>query len=271
MARSLRPTQAFPVTTRRLQVVRVEEVTPGMRRVVLGGEGLAAHAADTGHTVHAFRSEGFDDHVKVILRHPDLEEPVLPRQMDGVLEWPRDERSVVRTYTVRRWDPERGEVDIDVVTHGDGPGVRWAVAARPGDAVHIAGPRRSSGHPRDVDWVLVAGDETALPAIARWLEEWPDGQRGRVIIEVGAEDRRQDLPHPPGVEVIWIDSAGADPGTATPLADAVRALAWPDGAVFAWVAGEAEAVAPLRRWLRDEKGLRDEQIQVTAYWHRDGG
>ncbi len=271
MAKSVRPTEAFPITTRELRVLRVEDVTPGMRRIVLGGDGLAAHTADTGYSVGAFRSDGFDDHVKVILRHPDLTEPLLPKQMDGVLEWPRDDRSVVRTYTVRRWDPEHGEVDVDVVTHGDGPGVRWAVTARPGDAVHIAGPRRSSGHPRDVDWVLVAGDETALPAIARWLEEWPDGQRGRVLIEVSSEDRRQDLPHPPGVDVTWIDSAGTDPGATTLLADAVRNLEWWDGTGFVWVAGEAGAVAPLRRWLRDERDLRDEQVQITAYWHRGDG
>mgnify|MGYP000225722658 CR=1 FL=1 len=117
MSSSLRPIDVFPITTRVLDVLRVSDVTPGMRRVTLGGPGLAAHTADTGYPVQAFRSDGFDDEFKIILKHPDADVVVAPTQADGVLNWPMDNPLLVaRTYTVRRWDPAAGEIDVLVAT-----------------------------------------------------------------------------------------------------------------------------------------------------------
>lgn len=266
MPASLRHLEIFPITTRRLEVLRVTDVSPGMRRVTLGGEGLTAHIADNGYPVAAFRSDGFDDEFKLFLRHPDLDEALVPTQADGVLNWPRDPHLLARTYTVRRWDAERGEVDVDFVRHGVGPATSWASRVRPGEEIQVAGPKMSAGHPKGADWVLIAGDETALPAIGRWLEEWPAGARAQVFIEVGEASHRIDLPGPDGVELTWLSREGRPGGSTTLLYDAITGADWWEGTVFAWVAGESLTLTPIRRWLRGEKGLSREQIEVTGYW-----
>jgi len=268
MARSLRPLDVYPITTRFLEVLRVQDVTPGMRRVTLGGAGLAAHTAPNGFPVAAFRSDGVDDEFKIILKHPDLTEALGPTQADGVLSWPRDEKAIVRTYTVRRWDEAAGELDVDFVNHGVGPATSWANRVQIGEQVQIAGPKMSAGHPRGADWLLIAGDETALPAIGRWLEEWPAGTPAQVFIEIGAPADRQQLVVPDGVQVTWLSRDGATPGTTTLLLDAVRAAAWWPGKPFVWAAGEAVSLTPLRRWLRTEKQLPREQLDITGYWRR---
>jgi NADPH-dependent ferric siderophore reductase/DNA-binding transcriptional ArsR family regulator len=241
-----------------------------MRRVTLGGPQLAAHVAANGYPVAAFRSDGFDDEGKLILKHPDADVVVAPEQADGVLKWPRgNEHLLLRTYTVRRWDPVAGEVDLDFVQHGVGPATVWSRRVQPGEQVQWAGPKMSAPHPQGVDWTLVAGDETALPAIGRWLEEdWPDGARGQVFIEVAETSHRQNLRVPDGVEVTWLYRDGAEAGTTTLLFDAIRSASWWDGTVFAWVAGETLTLAPIRRWLRGERGLSKEQVEVTGYWRR---
>ena len=269
MARRLRPIDVFPITTRTLSVLRVADVTPGMRRVTLGGSALAAHTAENGYPVAAFRSDGFDDEFKIMLKHPDAERAVGPTQADGLLVWPRqDERLVMRTYSVRRWDSEVGEIDVDFVIHGVGAASSWAQRVQPGELLQIAGPKASAPHPVGVDWTLVAGDETALPAIGRWLEEWPPGARGQVFIEVAVEEHRQELPVPPGVEVTWLSRDGAEPGTTTLLFDAITGADWWPGTAFAWVAGETHTLTPIRRWLRNDRELGKDQVEVTGYWRR---
>lgn len=270
MAISARPIGVYPITTRELVVLRAADVTPGMRRITPSGEQLRDFRADSGFDVPAFRSDGFDDDFKIILCHPDLDEAIVPTQADGTLVWPRDPRVVMRTYTVRRWDPVLGELDVDFVKHGSGPATSWAYRVRPGDRVQIAGPKLAAGQPADVDWILIAGDETTLPAIGRWLEEFPSGVRGQVFIEVADAAHRQDLAEPDGVSVTWLYRDGAPAGTTTQLFDAVRAAPWWDGRVFAWAAGEAGSLAPLRSWLRRDKELPKEYVDVTGYWRRRG-
>lgn len=268
MARSLRPIDIYPIHVRQLEVLRVTDVTPGMRRITLGGDGIRAHAAANGLPVGEFRSDGFDDEFKLFFTHPELDEPLVPVQGDGRLMWPHDEKLWFRTYTVRRFDPVSGEVDVDFVRHGIGVATTWANRVQPGELVHVAGPKSSAGHPEGVDWTLVAGDETALPAIGRWLEDWPPGARGQVFVEVAEESHRQDLVVPEGVELTWLSRDGAAPGTTTLLFDAIRAAQWWPGEVFAWVSGEALTLAPIRRWLRNEKQLGREAVEVTGYWRR---
>ena len=268
MARSSRRNDVHPISTRALNVLRVEDVTPAMRRVTLGGDQLRAFRSATGFAVADFRSTGFDDNLKIVLRHPDLDEPLVPTQGDGALAWPRDPRSVVRTYTIRRWDPVAGEADIDFVGHGSGPATSWAYRVQPGELLHVAGPKMSRGYPEGVDWALVAGDETALPAIGRWVEESPAGLRAQVFVEVEERSHRQNLPVREGVSVTWLSRDGAAAGSTTLLLDAIRAAQWWEGSVFAWVAGEATSLTPIRRWLRDEKGVPKENLDVVGYWRR---
>lgn len=275
MPRSLRPTTIHPITTRTLQVLRVADVTPGMRRVTLGGPELKAHTATNGFPVDEIHCDGFDDHCKFVLRHPDLpaDAPTpAPTQNAGVLDWPHDELAVNRSYTIRKWRPEageHGEIDVDFVKHGVGPATRWAYAVQPGEDIQIAGPKACATQPEGADWLLIAGDETALPAIGRWLEEMPADTRGQVFIEVDQDNHVQTIDHPEGVEITWLPRNGAEAGTTTALFDAITSCEWWEGKVFAWVAGETLTLVPIRRWLRREKGLDKEQVDVAGYWRRE--
>lgn len=264
-----------PITTRTLQVLRVDDVTPGMRRITLGGPELKAHTAANGYPVDEIHCDGFDDHCKVVLRHTDLpaDAPTpAPTQNAGVLDWPTDELAVNRSYTIRKWRPEageHGEMDVDFVKHGVGPATRWAYAVTPGEDIQIAGPKACATQPEGADWLLIAGDETALPAIGRWLEEMPADTRGQVFIEVDQDDHVQTIDHPEGVEITWLPRNGAEAGTTTALYDAITSCEWWDGKAFAWVAGETMTLVPIRRWLRREKGLAKEQVDVAGYWRRE--
>lgn len=254
--------KSYSLSTRYLQVLRVHDVTDGMRRVTLGGEQLAAHTADNGYPVPAFRSDNFDDSIKLLFSTTPGRTPQGPEQRDGKIVWPsKNSGSTRRTYTVRNYDASRGELDVDFVLHGSGVASDWARQAQVGQTLQIAGPKSTASHPSGANWILAAGDATALPAMSRWLEQWPAGQRGKFFIAVDADSHRQDLVHPEGVEITWLvrDNPNA-------LYDAITSTDWWDGEPFAWVAGESASLKPIRRWLQHEKGLRKDQMHLSGYW-----
>ncbi|MET8843558.1 SIP domain-containing protein [Streptomyces rubiginosohelvolus] len=264
--RNPRPVVTFPIVLRELTVLRVADVTPGMRRVTLGGEQLRAFHRD-GLDLPALRSEGFDDHVKFFFADGDAP-PVLPGQNVSSLDWPADARPIAKDYTPVRYDPEAGEIDFDFVRHEGGVASSWAQAVQPGEVTWIAGPKMSHGHPEGVDWLLVIGDETALPAIGRWLAEMPAGTRARVLIEVGEESHRQDLPTEADATITWLTRDGAPAGTTDLLERAVRSMEWLPGEVYVWAAGEAVSLKGIRRHLSTERGVPRERTHITGYWRR---
>lgn len=140
MPKTSRQLTVHPLTLREVEVIRVMDVTPGMRRVTLAGEQLRAFTSSSGHRQPAFVSAGFDDDVNLVFCYPGEAEPVLPVQQENGLITPRDPSPLSREYTVRRWSPEDGELDIDFVKHGIGVGTTWAYRAEPGDRIHLTGP-----------------------------------------------------------------------------------------------------------------------------------
>ncbi|MFD9847872.1 SIP domain-containing protein [Streptomyces parvus] len=264
--RNPRPVVTFPIVLRELTVLRVADVTLGMRRVTLGGEQLRAFHRD-GLDLPALRSEGFDDHVKFFFADGDAP-PVLPGQNVSSLDWPADARPIAKDYTPVRYDPEAGEIDFDFVRHEGGVASSWAQAVKPGEVTWIAGPKMSHGHPEGVDWLLVIGDETALPAIGRWLAEMPAGTRARVFIEVGEESHRQELPTEADATVTWLTRDGAPAGSTDLLERAVRSMEWLPGEVYVWAAGEAVTLKGIRRHLSAERGVPRERTHITGYWRR---
>jgi NADPH-dependent ferric siderophore reductase len=242
-----------PRTPRLATVLRTSRPTPHLVRVVLGGDGLAGFAPTFA-----------DAYVKLVL--PPAGAPyTAPFDMDAVqAEHPREWWPCLRTYTVRGWDPVAGELVLDVVVHGDeGLAGPWARAARPGDLVQLLGPGGAYAPSGDVDWHLLAGDETALPAIAASLERLPAGAVARVFVEVADAAEEQPLPPAPGVELTWVHRAGL-PGEA--LVAAVRGAALPAGSLHAFVHGEAGFVRELRRFLRVERSVPREQLSASGYW-----
>lgn len=268
MPKTSRRLTVHPLTLREVQVVRVADLTPGMRRVTLAGAQLRAFTSANGFPQPAFESAGFDDDIRLVFCYPGQTEPVLPVQKEKGLDLPRDPRPLSKVYTVRRWDPEVDELDVDFVRHGIGVGITWAYRARPGDRIHFYGPSASQALPDNADWLLVAGDDTAIPAIARLLDELPADARGQVFIEVAADAHRLELRALPHVELTWLVRDGAEAGTTALLVDAVRTTDWWAGRPFAWIAGEHTAVRDLRRHLVEDRAMPKEDIEFTGYWRR---
>lgn len=231
-------------------VVRTERVTPHLVRVVLGGESLAG-----------FGAGDFTDHY-VKLQLPPAGAPyAAPFDVDAVqAEQPRELWPVSRTYTVRAWDAEATELTIDFVTHGDdGVAGPWAAAAQPGDLLQFAGPGGAYTPAPDAAWHLLAGDDSALPAIAAALPRLPDGVPAQVFVEVEGPADEQDLPG-----VTWVYRGSQPVGAA--LTAAVLAADRPEGTPHAFVHGEAGFVRELRRFLRAELDLPRELMSVSGYW-----
>ncbi|MHA6802723.1 siderophore-interacting protein [Salinifilum ghardaiensis] len=245
---------------RALEVLRAAQISPGMRRVTLGGEELAG-----------FQEGRSGPNVKVFVPREDQQRPVLPRIDSGTgrYVWPDPaQRPTMRTYTVRRYDAERAELDIDFVLHGDdGVAATWARDARPGDALGVMGPGGKTCRP--AGWYLLAGDETALPAISALVESLPETARGQVFVEIAGEAEQQPVERPPGVTWTWLHRDGTAPGCSRALPGAVRAADIPaDVDVSAWVAGESGLVRDVRRHLRGDRGLDAGSVLAIGYWKR---
>lgn len=268
MPKTSRPVTVHPISVREVHVARIVDVTPGMRRVTLSGPQLGPFTSANGIARPAFRAPGFDDSIRLIFPYPGESDPVLPIQREGGVTFAPGRRPLSKAYTVRRWDPEAAELDVDFVRHGVGVATTWAHRAQPGDRIHMGGPSSSKGMPVGADHLLVVGDETALPAIARLLEELPEPARAQVLVEVGEQSHVQPLSELPEVSVRWLVRDGAEAGTTGLLLDAVRELEWPPGRLFAWVAGEQAEVRDIRRHLVEERGMAKDDVEFTGYWRR---
>ncbi|MFI5910636.1 siderophore-interacting protein [Dactylosporangium sp. NPDC051541] len=241
------------LTPRLLEVVRVRRLTPGMVRVTFGGEQL-----------DGFRYAAPDDHVKVFFPAPGADRPVMPTLGEDGLEPPPPgaPRPIYRDYTVRYVRPEQRELDIDFALHGHGPGGSWAAQAAPGQRLGILGPRGSNLVPLTFDWYLLGADETALPALAAWLEHLPAAARVIARIEVAGAAEEQPLAVRADADVRWLHR---DRGESLELA--IGGLTLPPGDGYVWIAGEASGLKPVRRYIRSQ-GQPREWTEVDGYWKR---
>jgi NADPH-dependent ferric siderophore reductase len=248
---SQRP-RPLPIST---TVARVERLTPGLVRVVVHGPELERF----GDPVDA------DAYVKVVFLHPDGDypRPIDPARIRAEMAehlWPR-----MRTYTVRAFDRERGELTLDFVVHGDsGLAGPWAAAAQPGDEVLLLGPGGGYSPRPDAAWHLLAGDESALPAIAVALERMPEDAVVTAFIEVEGPEDEIELASPAGGRVTWLHRTDGEVGSL--LVEAVRSWSQPDGEGHAFVHGEAGFVKTVRRHLRIDRQIPLDQLSVSGYW-----
>ncbi|NUT92366.1 MAG: siderophore-interacting protein [Saccharothrix sp.] len=227
------------------RVVRTERIAPQMIRVVFEVDGFE---------VGPFT----DSYVKLQFPQADV---VYPEPFDlGEIRasLPRDQWPRTRTYTVRRWDGR--ELWIDFVVHGDeGIAGPWAAKAQPGDVLHFAGPGGGYTPDPHADWYLMAGDESAWPAIAAAVEALPAGAVAKVFVEVDGPEDEHDVPG-----VTWLHRDGRRRGEV--LVEAVRTLEFPVGDVHVFVHGEANAVKALRGHLRQERQVSRERMSISGYW-----
>lgn len=220
----------YELKRREVEVSKIERLAEHLVRITFRGEAL-----------EDFVSGSFDDHVKFMFADSDGE-------------------TIRRDYTPRHFDRERREITIEFALHGHGKASQWAARADVGQRAAIGGPRGSTIIPADVDWHLLAGDETALPAIRRRLEELPASAEVTVIV-LAAPGERCDLQSRAAARIRRV-------ATADELVAAVYAWEVPGGEGFAWCAGEASTMAALREVLAHEKRLPKEAMRVAAYWKR---
>jgi NADPH-dependent ferric siderophore reductase len=202
--------------------------------------------------------------VRVLLPTEGDAKLVLPEWTGNQFVLPGGGRPSIRTLTPRRFDPAALELDVDVVIHGGGAASEWAGGARPGDEAAISGPARGYTIDPEGTQYLLAGDETAIPAISQLLESLPAGVPVQALIEIAAPDARLDLPTRPGAAVSWLERPAPDP-PGDRLVQAVGDAELGPG-VRVWAAGEAAAMQRIRRLLSERRGFPRQQATVRGYW-----
>ena len=292
-----------------VRVAAARQLSPSFLRITFTGDDLAG-----------FGCGGYDQRLKIILPAAGGTLTDMPSGDDWYDRWralPNDRRPVLRTYTVRAARPEQAQVDVDFVLHGDvGPASRWAAAARPGDEAMLLGPDRpGTGRPWGCEWsppdgarrLLLAGDETAVPAVSAVLECLPATAPVTALLEVPSAADALDIAAP-GADVRWLPRDGGGHGARTAdgghaahgarLAHAVReivagwvapsadsgevvdidvdnSILWevpdaeaPSDGLYVWLAGEAAVVQGLRRYLVGELCLPRGAVAFMGYWRR---
>lgn len=238
-----------------LHVVRNRLLTPNMRRITLSGDELDNY--------------GDGPNIKLLVPPPGVTEPDWPMAGEGGRPiWPApDKCPALRTYSLRRYDPVAREIDVDFVMHEHGVASRWAANAKPGDLLGVGLPAGLTVAP--AKWYLLAGDHTALPAIARIMESLPPTARGRAFIEVPGPADEQPIDCRADIELTWLHRGGVEPGDSTLIQDAVLGMEWPspeDG--FVWIGCESATVRRLRAHARKQRGFGPRQVLAIGYWRR---
>jgi NADPH-dependent ferric siderophore reductase len=247
-----------PPRFRTLEVRAIEPITAWMLRVTLTGPDLVGFAVDDPAAS-----------VRLLLPSPGSA-LVLPEWNGNEFLLADGSRPILRTLTPYRVDAAAPELEVWIVRHDGGAASTWVAAAQTSDTVAMSGPGRGYAIAPDAPAFFLAGDETAIPAIAQLLPLLPSGTRVDVHLEVAHPDGRLDLPPHPDATVHWHDlPAGDPPGDA--LVDAVT-RADIDPAARVWAAGEAAAVQRIRRNLFEDRGFGRAQTTVRGYWkHGRGG
>jgi NADPH-dependent ferric siderophore reductase len=240
-----------------LTVLRTEQLSPHMVRIIAGGPGFAGYA-----------NNGFvDRYVKIVFPQPGVEYE-LPLDLWAIREtMPREQWPYTRTYTVRWVDEAAQELAIDFVVHGDeGLAGPWALAAQPGDTLVFTGPGGAYNPAPDADWYLFAGDDAALPAIAAAIESLPADAKGLAFLEVDSDADILDLAAPEGVEMRWLLRSGVPAGSSSILLDALGEAEWLPGRVDVFAHGERGYMKGLRDIFFKQRGLERSQVSLSGYW-----
>jgi NADPH-dependent ferric siderophore reductase len=204
---------------------------------------------------------------RVQLTSPDLDRFDYLAGQDMALTFRRgDTTPVRRRYTIRHYDRDERRLDLDFVLHGDGPGMRWAQVARPGDPIEVVGPRGKITLVREAAWHLFAGDATAVPGALAMMEALPDDVPAAAFLQVDGQDECQSLDGDRGQQVTWqyeLVESKDDAGLTAALADATL----PAGRGHAYLAGEVALVTALKSTLLS-RGWSADDISAKAYWNR---
>jgi len=300
-------TNALPMLLGEVVVTRATRLSPSFVRIELGGDLLADFGVD-GPLLDQRIKLVFPNEAGRLATFEGADESWFSTWLDR----PPAERGHLRTYTVRSvtGSGRSTRLTVDFVLHPSaaGPGSAWAAAAEAGDRLVILAPRRGVPFggiefrpPAGTTSVLLAGDETAVPAICSILDDLPDGTVGAAFLEVPETGDLLESRCPLGMEVVWLPRNGSPHGRQLQAAvlgqlggGRVRPVAAdeidPDlwetptysssgepldvGAgsghpgLHAWIAGESALVTTLRRALVNDLGVDRRQVAFMGYWRR---
>lgn len=248
----------LPPQFRQLQVLRAYDLTPHMRRVVFACDRAETYCGDVGY------------HIRLLLP-PAGRVPRWPEQRpDGRLDWPVGQDALIsRVYTIREADPAAGTIAVDFVLHEGlaSPGADFARGACAGDVVGLMGPGGDGLPPSDN--LLLMGDETALPAIARMLAELSPQTRATVIIAITDETSIQPLPTQGRAELCWLLPDAGPYGLERALDERLATGAL--DATFVWAGCEKSVAARIRKALLSRYPDRKKDFRISAYWQKADG
>ena len=252
-----RMVRTHPQQPVRVVVSAVTDVTPGMRRVTFTGDGLADYPV-----------LGSDQYARLLLPREGQDEPALPvgpSWYAALMRMERDQRPVVRNYTLRAVRPESCEVDVDFVLHGDtGPAAAWAARVAPGAVAGLIEQGTLWTPDPSADHVLLCADETGLPAAMTILEQLPADTTVTAVLEVPAAQDEQ--PVPAGRDVVWLHRSDPHGTPGRLLLAHVPTLPTRAGRGQAWVAGESAMATGVRRHLVRERGYAKGDVSFTGYF-----
>ncbi|MBB1249338.1 siderophore-interacting protein [Rhizobium sp. G21] len=220
---------------RSLAVSTVERVTPNMLRITLTGPDLAD-----------FPSAAPDDHVKIFI--------------DGV-----DGQPQMRDYTPRRFNRDACELVLDFALHEAGPATAWALSAKPGDPLTVGGPRGSLVLSPEIKRFLLIGDETALPAIGRRIEEAGADVEITAYVAVTGPGELQVFDSRADVALTWVYRPAEDAASAQRLLGALEGIVVAPG-TYVWIAAEASVARAVRTHLVESAGYPLAWIKASGYW-----
>ncbi|MEM6503246.1 MAG: siderophore-interacting protein [Cyanobacteria bacterium P01_C01_bin.89] len=226
------------------------KITPNMQRVTFTGDDLADFP------------ENYESGYVKLLFSPQGQAIANKEQAQ--------EKHLKRTYTVRAFNKENNELAIDFSLHGskNGPAATWANSTKPGDKILMGGPGPTKLVDNQADWFLLVGDMSGLPALACNLEQLPDDAQGYAVIEVTSETDKQDLKAPDGLSIKWVinEKPGENPEA---LLGEIKALSWKAGNPYVWVACEFGAMKNIRAYMKNSRGIENDNIYISSYWKFD--
>lgn len=235
-----------PIT---LTVTQTSTITPNMQRITLSGEGLSKYP-----------TECAGGYIKLLFS---------PLGTTDLSQLNEGERPIMRTYTIRQYNPVENWIEVDFVRHITtdlqcGFAARWAMNAKVGDTVSVAGPGLIQGLNLESDWFFLVADMTSLPALSAKVKSLSEHAVGHAVIQINSAADKQTLEAPQGIKVTWL----IEDETEETLSQTVRNLEWLDGQVSIWTACEFESMRELRQYFRNEKEVSKENIYISSYWKR---
>ncbi|MBN3572323.1 siderophore-interacting protein [Vibrio neptunius] len=233
-------------SAKQLTVQSTQTITPNMQRITLHGSELAEFPVDCvgGYIKLLFNQQGGTD----------------------LTQLGEEQRPVMRTYTIRQFDPVSCTLEVDFVRHITedlqcGFAARWAMNTQVDDVISIAGPGSISTMNLEADWFFMVADMTALPALSVKIQSLPEQAIGYAVIQVNSEQDRQPMNAPENIKIIWLDAS-------QPLAEQIQGLPWLEGEASVWCACEFDSMRQLRQYFRNEKEVDRENIYISSYWKK---